>query len=51
VSDDTLTLVKYIDQLNSRFNTACYPIIVAKAVLLMKAFRMLQFPYVHSVVT
>jgi len=50
VTDDTLTCDSYIDQLNFRFNSACYAIIAAKAILLQKAFRMLQFPYVHSVI-
>ena len=49
--DDTLTWNKHIDQLISRLHSACYAIKAINALLSRKAFRMLYFSYVHSIIS
>jgi len=51
VTDDTLTCDNHIDQIISRLNCACFALTALKAMLLRKAFRMLYFTFVHSVVS
>ena len=51
VTDDTLTCDNHIDQLISLLNSTCYTITAVKAMLSMKPFRTLYFPYVHSVIS
>jgi hypothetical protein len=49
VTDDTLTWDNHTDQPISRLNSACYAISAVKATS-RKALRMLNFPYVHSII-
>ena len=49
--DGTLTGDNYIDQLISRWNSACYAIRALKAMLSRKALKMLDFSYVHSIIS
>jgi hypothetical protein len=50
VTDDTLNWDNHTDHLISRLNSACYAVGAVKAKLARKAFRMLYFPYAHSVI-
>jgi len=47
---DTLTWDNHIDQFISRLNSAYYAVRAVTAVLSRKALRILQFPYMHSVI-
>ena len=49
--DGTLTWDNYNDQFFSRLKSACYAIRVVKAVVSVKAVRMLYFSYAHSIVS
>jgi len=51
MTDDTLTWDNHIDQLISILNSACYAIRAVQAMLSRKAFRILYFPYVYSVLS
>jgi hypothetical protein len=51
VPDDILTWDNHIYQLISRLNSACYAIRAIKAMLSRKALKMLDFSYVHSIIS
>jgi hypothetical protein len=51
VTDNTITWDNHIDQLISRFNSACYAIRAVTAMLSRKALRMLYVSYVHSIIS
>jgi len=48
--DDTLTWIDHIDQLISRFDSACYTIRAVRAMYTRKALRMLYCPYGYSTI-
>jgi hypothetical protein len=51
MTDDTLNWDNHIDRLLSILNSACCTISDVKAMLSMKAFTTLYFPYVHSAIS
>jgi hypothetical protein len=51
LTDDTMNLDNHIDQLISIFKSTYYAITAVKAMLSMKPFTTLYFPYVHSAIS